>query len=46
MNVGLFVKTGHIVNAFAFKKDAADRVEWFFVSTFDDGMDVIDAQSR
>ncbi len=38
----LFRKSGGIVDALAFEKDAADRVEGFSLSPLDDGMDVID----
>ena len=38
----LFVKSGGIVDALAFEKDAADRVEGFSLIPLDDGMDVID----
>ena len=38
----LFVKSGSIVDALAFEKDAADRVEGFSLIPLDDGMDVID----
>jgi len=40
--VRLFLKSGGVVDALAFEKDAADRVEGFTLIPLDDGMDVID----
>ena len=38
----LSVKSGGVVDALAFEKDAADRIEGFSLIPLDDGMDMID----